>query len=54
MLTHLRRELMQEVWLILMDDDFMHAYMHGLELDEDDEYVFFIRFLTDSNDYPEK
>jgi len=54
MLTHLRRELMQEVWLILMDDDFMHAYMHGIELDDDDLYLFFPRNLTDSNDYPEK
>ena len=56
MLTHLCRELMQEVWLILMDDDFMHAYIHGLELNfiEDDLYVFFPRFLTDSKDYPEK
>ena len=45
---------MQEVWLILMDNDFMHAYMHGLELDDNDEYVFFLCFLTDSNDYPEK
>jgi hypothetical protein len=54
MLTHLRRELMQEVWLILMDDNFMHAYMHGIELDNDDQYLFFPRILTDSNDYPEK
>ena len=54
MLTHLRRELMQEVWLILMDDDFMHVYMHGIELDDDDQYLFFPRNLTDSNDYPEK
>jgi len=56
MLTHLRRELMQEVWLTLMDDDFMHAYIHGIELDDDlDElYLFFPRNLTDSNDYPEK
>jgi len=56
MLTHLRRELMQEVWLILMDDDFMHAYIHELELDfiEDNLYVFFPRFLTDSKDYLEK
>jgi hypothetical protein len=45
---------MQEVWLILMDDDFMHAFIHGLELDGDDSYMFFLRFLTDSNDYPEK
>jgi hypothetical protein len=28
--------------------------MHGLELDKDDEYVFFLHFLTESNDYPEK
>lgn len=54
MLTHLRREIMQEVWLILMDDDFMHAYMHGIELDGDEVYLFFPRNLTDSNDYPEK
>ena len=47
---------MQEVWLILMDDEFMHAYIHGLELGfiEGDPYVFFSRFLTDSKDYPEK
>ena len=54
MLTHLRQELMQQVWLTLMDDDFMHVYMHGIELDDDELYLFFPRLLTDSNDYPEK
>ncbi len=56
MLTHLRRELIQAVWLILMDEDFMHAYIHGIELSfvEDDPYLYFPRFLTDSKDYPEK
>ena len=56
MLTHLRRELMQGVWLNLMDDDFMHAYIHGIELNfvENDSYLYFPRFLTDSKDYPEK
>jgi hypothetical protein len=56
MLTHLRREVMQAVWLIILDDEFMHAYIHGIELDfiDDDPYVFFPRFFTDSNDYPEK
>ena len=48
MLTHLRRELMQEVWLILMDDDFMHAYIHGIM------QVFYPQFFTYSADYPEK
>jgi len=37
-----------------MDDDFMHAYMHGIELDDDNQFLFFPRILTDSNDYPEK
>jgi len=39
-----------------MDDEFMHAYLHGIELEffEDDSYIFFPRILTDSNDYPEK
>jgi len=42
---------MQEVWF-LMDDDFMHVLHSMVEL-KDDEFVFFLRFLTDSNDYPE-
>jgi hypothetical protein len=39
-----------------MDEDFMHAYIHGIELSfvEDDPYLYFPRFLTDSKDYPEK
>jgi hypothetical protein len=56
MLTHLRREVMQAVWLIILDDEFMHAYIHGIKLNfiNNDSYLFFPRFLTDSNDYPEK
>lgn len=54
MLTHLRRDLMQALWLILMDDDFMHAYIHGMELKFIGDNHFFPRFLTDSKDYPEK
>jgi hypothetical protein len=56
MLTHLRRKLMQAVWLVLLDADFIHAYIHGLELNfiDDDPYLFFPRFFTDSADYPEK
>lgn len=56
MLTHLRRELMQAVWLIILDDEFMHAYIHGIEVDfvDDDSFTFFPRIFTDSNDYPEK
>jgi len=28
-LRHLCRELAQAVWMLLLDDDFMHAYIHG-------------------------
>jgi len=57
MLTHLRRELMQAVWLKLFDDDeFMHAYLHGFEMDFLDQLmaILFPRFLAHSADYPEK
>lgn len=29
MLTHIRREIAQAVWMLIMDDEFMHAYVHG-------------------------
>lgn len=47
---------MQAVWLVLLDADFMHAYIHGLELNfiNDDPYLIFPQFFTDSADYPEK
>lgn len=56
MLTHLRRELAHAIWLLLMDDDFMHAYMHGLlfQLVDGIARLFFPRFFTYSADYPEK
>ncbi|KAF9521934.1 hypothetical protein CPB83DRAFT_872126 [Crepidotus variabilis] len=49
-------KLMQAVWLLLLDNEFMHAYLHGIEIDfdEDNQCLFFPRFLTDSADYPEK
>ena len=56
MLTHLQRELMQQVWLLLLDEDFMHAYVHGFEFElaEGEQYLGFPRFLSKSQDYPEK
>jgi len=56
MLTHLRRELVQAVWMLLMDDEFMHAYIHGFlfQLVDGILHVLFPRFLTYSADYPEK
>ena len=56
MLTFLKRELMQAVLLLLMDERFMYAYVHGLVLLCGDEIMrrMFIRFLIHSADYPEK
>jgi len=56
MLTHLRRELAHAVWMLLLDDDFMHAYIHGFlfQLVDGILRVLFARFLTYSANYPEK
>jgi hypothetical protein len=47
---------MQQVWLILLDEIFMHAYIHGVELElvDGNPYLCFPRFLSKSQDYPEK
>ncbi|KAJ3512102.1 hypothetical protein NLJ89_g3716 [Agrocybe chaxingu] len=56
MLTHLRRELAHAVWMLLLDDDFMHAYIHGFlfKLIDGILRLLFPRFLTYAADYPEK
>jgi Plavaka transposase len=54
--THLKRELIQKVWELLLDDDFMAAYEFGMVCDSADGHVrrYFPRFFTYSADYPEK
>jgi len=56
MLTHLRRELAHAVWRLLLNVEFMHAYIHGFvfQLVDGIRRVLFPRFLTYSADYPEK
>jgi hypothetical protein len=56
MLTHLRRELVQAVWMLLMDEEFMHAYIHGFlfQLVDGILRILYLLFLTYSADYPEK
>ena len=56
MLTHLQRELVHAVWLLLMDDEFMHAYIHSIlfQLIDGILQIFYLQFLTYSADYPEK
>ncbi|THH19110.1 hypothetical protein EW146_g1980 [Bondarzewia mesenterica] len=55
-LTHLKRELLHEIWLLLLDPEFMHAYEHGIVLRCSDGNLrrVFPRFFTYSADYPEK
>jgi hypothetical protein len=55
-LTHLKRELVQAIWALLLDDEFMHAYEHGIVITCGDgiERRLFPRFFSYSADYPEK
>ncbi|KAH9018628.1 hypothetical protein EDB85DRAFT_1873612, partial [Lactarius pseudohatsudake] len=56
MLTHLRRELMQSIWAVILDDEFMDAYAHGVPFDFQDgiQRRVYPRIFTYSADYPEK
>ncbi|RDX49215.1 hypothetical protein OH76DRAFT_1351066, partial [Lentinus brumalis] len=51
-----RRELFQQIWLLLLDDEFMAAYEKGILLKCADGMVrrLFPRIFTYSADYPEK
>ncbi|KAH9480132.1 hypothetical protein JR316_0006729 [Psilocybe cubensis] len=55
-ITHLKRELMHAIWLILLDEEFMEAYKHGIIIKCADGVIrhVFPRFFTYSADYPEK
>lgn len=55
-LSHMRRELMHEVWKIILDEEFMNAYTHGFLMEFADGTVrqVFPRIFTYSADYPEK
>ncbi|KAK0438853.1 uncharacterized protein EV420DRAFT_1651271 [Desarmillaria tabescens] len=55
-LTFLKCELMQKIWKLLLDPEFMHAYVHGIVIECADGILHRIypRFFTYSADYPEK
>ncbi len=55
-LTHCRRELMQNVWSIILDDDFLYACTYGIVIKCIDgaERRVYPRIFTYSADYPEK
>ncbi|KAF8599346.1 hypothetical protein BDV93DRAFT_449512, partial [Ceratobasidium sp. AG-I] len=56
LITHLRHELMHEVWKYLLDDDFIDAWNNGIVIECADGHKrrVFPRILTYSADYPEK
>ncbi|KZV79958.1 hypothetical protein EXIGLDRAFT_733851 [Exidia glandulosa HHB12029] len=55
-LTHLRRELNHAAWTRLLDNDFCHAYRHGVVINCADGVTrrIFPRFFCYIADYPEK
>ncbi|KAG2134481.1 hypothetical protein DEU56DRAFT_738558, partial [Suillus clintonianus] len=54
--THCKRELMQAIWALLLDEKFMHAYKYGVVIRCGDGITrrVFPRFFSYSADYPEK
>jgi len=55
-LTHCKRELIHAVWMLLLDKDFLDAYVYGIVLQFADGIFrrVFLRFFTYAADYPEK
>lgn len=55
-LTHCHRELLHAQWKVILDDEFMEAYRHGIVILCCDGIWrrFYPRILTYSADYPEK
>ena len=55
-LTFLKRELVHAIWSLLLDNDFINAYIFGIIVLCADgiERCLFPRFFTYSADYPEK
>ena len=55
-ITHLKRELVQKVWELLLDDEFLEVYEHGIVITCADGITrrIYPRFFTYSADYPEK
>lgn len=54
--AHCRREYLHEQWKIILDDDFIIAYKHGIVIPcyDGTSRRFYPRIFTYSADYPEK
>ena len=55
-MTHCRREVIHSQWEILLDDEFLEAYEHGIVIECCDGLPlrFYTRLMTYAADYPEK
>jgi hypothetical protein len=55
-MAHCRREVLHAQWEVLLDDEFLEAYAHGIVIDCCDDITrrFYPRIFTKSVDYPEK
>ncbi|RDB18539.1 hypothetical protein Hypma_000288 [Hypsizygus marmoreus] len=55
-LAHCHRELIHQQWELILDDEFLHAYEHGLVIQGPDGITrrFYPRILAYSADYEEK
>jgi hypothetical protein len=56
LVSHCQRELFHEQWKILLDDEFLEAYCHGIVVTcfDGKRRCFYPRIFTYSADYPEK
>lgn len=55
-MVHCHCELIHAQWKVILDDEFMEAYIHGIALMCPDGLLrcFYLRIFTYSADYPEK
>ena len=55
-MAHCNREVFHAQWTIILDNEFLEAYAHGLVIDCCDgiQRRFYPRIFTYSADYPEK
>ena len=55
-MAHCHREFFHAQWKVLLDDEFMDAYEHGIVIECCDAIKrrFYIRIFAYSADYPEK
>jgi hypothetical protein len=55
-MTHCQRELLHAQWRILLDNDFLEAYEHGIVIEccDGTRRRFYFRIFAYMADYPEK